>query len=100
MNKEIPEIIEQFNKSLKDEAAKDMKVPTVESIAEKIGIDAETLYRWIRTDEDFSGSLERLKDIQENDPFKTGDELDLIVDGSMIALLLIETKRKRVSKNE
>ena len=95
MSKERPEIIAQFNRALREETKRDIKIPTVESIAAKIGISKRILYSWIQYDPQFRRELERLKGVQENDPFKTGDELDVMVDGSMIALLLIETKNRK-----
>jgi hypothetical protein len=37
-------------------------------------------------------ALERLNDVQEDDPFKTGGEEDFFVNSMMVALLLLETK--------
>ena len=44
------------------------------------------------TDSEFSGTLERLKDVQEKDPFKTGTDEDYFVNSMMIALVILETK--------
>ncbi len=44
-------------------------------------------------------SLERLKDVQETDPFKTGTEEDMFVNAMMIALVVMGT-RERHYKSE
>ena len=90
-----PTIIDEINQSLRDEALKDVKVPTVESIAEKIGISKRTLYDWLENDKEFKETLGRLKEVQANDPFRDGSEMDLNVDASMIALVIMETKERK-----
>src|SRR5687768_13952560 len=85
-----PTIIDEINQSLRDEALKDVKIPTVESIAEKIGVNKKTLYGWLENDKEFRKTLGMLKEVQANDPFKDGSEMDLYVDASMIALVIME----------
>jgi hypothetical protein len=89
---EIPPIIAELNENLKKDAPEEMKDFTVEGIAERAGINKNILYEWTNTDPEFSSTLERLKDVQENDPFKTGTDEDFFVNSMMIALLLLETK--------
>ena len=89
-----PQIIDEINKALERETLDDLQIPSVEGIGLKLGINADTLYGWIQNDQQFSESLERLKKVQEEDPFKTGDEMDVQVDAAMIALLLIETRER------
>ena len=69
-----------------------MKIFTVEGIAEGVGISKIILYECVKTDLEFSETLERLKNIQKNDTFKTGTFLDTQVNAMMIALLLMETR--------
>ena len=89
---DIPSIISELNENLKKDAPESMKDFGVEKIAEKAGINRNILYEWIKTDQEFSGTLERLKDVQENDPFKTGTDEDYFVNSMMIALVILETK--------
>ncbi len=89
---ETPQIIDEINKSLREPISEDMEIPTVESIARKIGINEKILYEWVKTDHEFSDALERLKNVQKDDPFKTGTEEDTYVNAMMIALLLFETR--------
>ena len=69
-----------------------MKDFTVEWIAERAGINKNTLYEWVESDAEFSEALTVLKDIQQNDPFRAGTEEDTFVNAMMVALLLLETK--------
>ena len=84
--KEPPQIISKLNANL---APSEM---TVESIAEKVGINEATLYRWVERDKEFAEALEIIKEVQEDDPFKTGTEEDSQVNAMIITLLLLETK--------
>lgn len=69
-----------------------MKSFTVERISESIGISKNILYEWTESDTEFTTALERLKDVQVNDPLKTGMEEVYFVSSMMIALLLMETR--------
>src|SRR5258707_2458165 len=90
-NREIPQIINVLNENLKRDALVEMKDFTVEGIAQKIGISKRILYEWTQTDSEFSAALERIKTIQQNDPFKTGSVEDSWVDAMVIAFVLLET---------
>ena len=99
--KDIPAIIDEINEYLKENAPADTKDFTVEGIAEKAGINKNILYEWVKGDAEFATTLERLKDVQKNDPFKTGTEEDTYVNSMMIALVLLETKdRHYKSENQ
>jgi len=73
-----------------------MSAFTVEWIAEKAGIKKNILYEWGESDTEFTTALERLKDVQENDPLKKGTEEDTFVNAMMIALVLLETKDRKL----
>ena len=89
---ETPPIIAILNENLKKDAPGDMKSFTVERISESVGISKKILYEWTESDAEFSTALGRLKDVQANDPLKTGTEEDYFVNSMMIALLLMETR--------
>jgi hypothetical protein len=95
----IPPIIAELNENLTKDASEDLKYFTVEWIAEKAGINKNILYEWAGSDAEFTTALERLKDVQENDPLKTGTEEDTFVNAMMIALVVMET-RERHYKSE
>jgi len=90
-----PPIIAELNENLKRDATEGTKDFTVEWIAEGVGINKNILYEWVKSDAEFTTALERLKDVQENDPFKTGTEEDTFVNAMMIALLVMETRDRR-----
>ena len=81
-----PNIIAELNANLGSSEI------TVESIAEKFEISKTTLYRWVKHDSEFVEALKIIKEVQEDDPFKTGMEEDGKVNATIIALLLLETK--------
>ena len=87
-----PSIIAQLNENLKKIAPEDMQDFTVERISEQIGINEKILYEWVESDTEFTTSLERLKDVQENDPLKTGTAEDYFVNSMMVGLILMETR--------
>jgi transposase-like protein len=83
-----PQIIETLNANL---GAGEI---TVESLAEKLGISSNTLYEWVRHDNEFSEALEIINEVQKDDPFRTGRPEDSMVNAGIIALLLLETKER------
>ena len=87
-----PQIIEAINKHLSQNPPQELEGISVEGIAEKLGINKSILYGWVKTDTEFSGGLERLKESQEDSPFRSGTDVDFYVDAMMIAFLLLETK--------
>ena len=66
----------------------------MEGIAEEVGISKNILYEWLKSDSEFTTALGRLKDVQKNDPFKTGTEEDTYVNSMMITFLLMETRER------
>jgi hypothetical protein len=89
---ESPAIIAELNENLKKDAPSDIESFTVERLAERIGISKNILYEWVERDTEFTTALEQLKDVQKNDPFRTGTEEDTFVNAMMIALVLMETR--------
>jgi hypothetical protein len=90
----IPPIIMALNEHLKMDTREGMRDFTVEWLAERVGISKNILYEWTENDTEFTTALERLKNVQENDPFKTGTEEDTFVNSMMIALVLMETRER------
>jgi len=86
--KETPQIITDLNARFSSTEV------TVEKIAEKIGISQNMLYEWVRTDAELSEALERVKTLQEEDPFKTGTVEDTWIGSLVIAFILTETRGK------
>ena len=96
-----PAIIEELNKSLKREELERREIPSVESIALKFGIDADTLYDWVRNDPQFATDLRKVKDVNDQilPEFRFTVEEDGIsesfIDATMIALVIMETKERK-----
>src|SRR5215213_527317 len=84
-----PKIIDAVNKNMKINTPENMEDFTIEKIAEKAGISKNILHEWIENDSEFTTALERLVEVQKNDPLKTGTEEDTFVNSMMIALLLL-----------
>ena len=97
--KETPPIIDELNENLRKTTPEGMKDFTVERIAQEIGISKNILYEWLESDSEFTTALERLRDVQKDDPFKTGTEEDPYVNSMMIALLLFETRDRHYKSN-
>lgn len=87
-----PKIIAELNENLGP------RETTVESIAEKVGISKKTLYRWVKHDSEFLEALQIIKEVQDDDPFKTETEGDGRVNSIIITLLLLET-RDRINRS-
>ena len=86
-----PSIVAELNENLQKDASPNTKDFTVEWIAERAGINKTILYEWAESDAEITTALERLKNIQEDDPFKTGTEEDILVNSMTLALLFLET---------
>jgi len=99
--KPAPQIIDEINEYLQAIPSEDEEMEnfTVERIAEGIGVSKNILYEWVKTDTEFSETLERPKNVQQNDPFRTGTFFDTQVNAMMIGFLLMET-RDRHFKSE
>ena len=90
--KETPEVIDEVNRTLGATIPENRQRPTVEGIAEKIGLSRNILYEWVKTDSELSEALGRFQKIQEEDPFKTGTAEDTWIASLVIAFILTETR--------
>ena len=95
----VPAVIADLNENLRTPTSPDSSVFTVQWIAESVGINKRVLYEWVESDKEFNMSLERLKEVQRNDPFRTETEEDVFVNSMMVALLLMETKDRHYKNN-
>jgi len=89
-----PSLFDQMNEYLKKEAPIDIEDPTVEGIAERMGIPGDVLDHWLNNDTQFREELTRLKEFQEKDPFKDGTEFDYFIHSSGVQFILDETKKR------
>jgi hypothetical protein len=91
-------VFDQMNSYLKKEAPQDIEHPTVQGIAKRMGITDETLNHWLTTDGQFKEELERLKEFQQNDPYREGNEFDYFIHSSGIQFVLDETQKRYEKK--
>jgi hypothetical protein len=92
--RKIPTIFDEINSYLQREAPKDIENPTVEGIAERLGIPGDTLHHWLEYDKQFREELTRLKEFQTKDPFNEGNEFDYFIHSSGIQFVLDETQKR------
>jgi len=95
----IPPIIEEINEQLKMGLPQGAEAPKIEEIAQKFGVHKETLYLWVKIDDEFFDALENLQDVQKDDIFKTGTIEDNQVYEAMLTLLLLETIHRHDMSN-
>ena len=86
--KYTPQVIETINQYLKDAVPQNMKIPTVEGIALKLGISRDTLYEWAKVHEEFSDTLGKLKMMQKEALIETGIFGGKEINATIIGLLL------------
>lgn len=84
-----PQIISEINELLKVGLPHGNEAATVEGIAASLGIGTEIVYGWVRNDQEFSQTLERLQRVQTANPFKVEGVDDSQVNEMMVAFLLI-----------
>jgi len=89
-----PSLFDQINEYLKKEAPKDIPDPTVEGIAERMGIPEDVLNTWLTSDAQFREEITRLRDFQINDPYRDGTAFDYFIHSSGVQFILDETKKR------
>ena len=94
-----PKIIDELNQYLIEAVPQNMKIPTVEGIALRLGISKKTLYNWAEIHPEFLHALDILKMKQKEALIETGIFGGKEINQSIVALLLkvnhdmIETTR-------
>ena len=83
-----PEIINELNKYLAEAIPQNMKIPTVEGIALRLGINKDTLYAWAKKHKEFSVALEQLKMKQKEALTEIGIFGGKEINATIVALLL------------
>jgi len=83
-----PQIIEEINKYLEEAIPENMKIPTVEGIALRLGINKTTLYEWAKKYPEFSNALDELKMKQKECLVETGIFGGKEINATIVALLL------------
>lgn len=86
--KYTPQIIGEINKYLTDAIPQNMKIPTIEGIALKLGINKTTLYEWAEKYPEFSNALEKLKMMQKESLTEIGIFGGKEINAAIVKLLL------------
>lgn len=98
-----PEAINVLNEYLEVATPEKKKIPTVEGLALKLGINKTTLYRWAENNEEFRNALEELKMRQKESLTDIGIFGGKEINATIVALLLkvnhdmIETTKQEIS---
>ena len=83
-----PEIIKELNKYLTEAIPQNMKIPTVEGIALKLGISKNTLYEWAKKHPEFQDALDELKMRQKEALIEIGVFGGKEINATIVALLM------------
>lgn len=83
-----PEMIDEINEYLKEAVPQNMKIPTIEGVALRLGITRDTLYRWAKENREFSDTLEILRQKQKEALTETGIFGGKEINATIVALLL------------
>lgn len=86
--KYTPQIIVEMNEYLTEAIPQNMKIPTIEGIALKLGISRETLYQWAKQHKEFSDTLEQLRMMQKESLTEIGIFGGKEINAAIVALLL------------
>lgn len=89
-----PTLFDEINAYLRKEAPEHALNPTIQGIAERLGIPGAVLDHWLDHDRQFQEELTRLKEFQTSDPFREGTEFDYFIHSSGIQFVLDETKKR------
>jgi hypothetical protein len=92
--RKLPTLFDEINSYLRREAPPDIENPTVQGIADRLGIPGNVLDHWLNHDRQFREELTRLKEFQISDPFNEGTEFDYFIHSSGIWFVLDETKKR------
>lgn len=97
-----PEMVNKVNEYLEQAVPQNMKIPTVEGLALRLGVNKDTLYQWAELYSQFSDALSVLKMTQKEVLIETGIFGGKEINANIVSLLLkvnhgmIETEKKQV----
>jgi hypothetical protein len=83
-----PKMVDQINEYLRGAIPENMKIPTIEGIALKLGISRETLYQWAKEYPEFSDTIEKTKTLQKEYLQEIGIFGGKEINATIVALLL------------
>lgn len=83
-----------MNEYLKKEAPYSIENPTVQGIAESMGITKDVLDLWLQQDGQCKEEMTNLKEFFTRGEFNDGTELDYFVHAAGVQFILAETKKR------
>jgi len=89
--KEIETTPESVDRTLMENTRNGEVIPTLEAIAEQMGITRKDLEEWSITDADYLNGLKKFKSIQEEGIF---EDFNNRADVTVLAMLLSETRNR------
>jgi len=95
-----PEMVEEIEKYLEEAVPQNMKIPTIEGIALRLGISRETVYQWAKEYPEFSDTIVKQKILQKEYLQEIGIFGGKEINATIVALMLkvnhdmIETTRE------
>jgi hypothetical protein len=92
------DLFTEVNAYLEAKTMRDLEIPTIQGIAEQLGIEGNELNDWVKTDNEFRGGLEKLTKIHDENLFSE-PEFDNRADVMLVALFLLETKSRHQKPN-
>jgi len=92
-----PNVIEQINENFRKLAPEEPV--TVEWLAQQVGVDRKSLYRWAQSNEGFSDMLESFYALQRHPPFEPDLEIDNPVQEMLLTILIMEARDEIAKQN-
>jgi len=83
-----PSMIDTIDDYLKGAIPENMKIPTIEGIAIRLGICRDTLYQWAKEYPEFSDTIEKTKTLQKEYLQEIGIFGGKEINATIVALLL------------
>jgi hypothetical protein len=86
--KYIPSLVKKIDEYITEAVPENMKIPTIEGLALKLGVNRDTLYDWAKKYPDFSDTIKALKLKQKEHLTEIGIFGGKEINASIVSLLL------------
>lgn len=99
-----PEYIDKIDEYLETTGKENMSVPKMVSFARYIGVNKDTLYEWAKEHKDFSDSLSKITDKQEEELVDVGVYGGKEINATIVKMILMSNhgykERSDVTSND